>query len=427
MIRRDVERVRATAHLPCVRITRACGRTTVGTAVQDGGPRLVTERLYYTEPALTEFDATVTGVERHGDLPAVLLDRTAFYPTSGGQPHDTGSLNGVRVTEVVERDDDAVLHVVDRAIAVGEAVHGVVDWGRRFDHMQQHTGQHILSAAFDRLWHARTVGFHLGAVVSSLDLDRELPPQAIASAEDEANRIVWEDRPVSIRFVEEAGAAALDLRKEPGRSGVLRIIAVEDYDLSACGGTHVARTGHVGIIVVSSWEKLRGGSRLEFLCGGRALRALPASSRQRCRLHPAPVGGAGGAPGRHRTGAGGKQGSSGRPSGRSRSAWRASRRWRSPHAPNRSRVSAVWSKPSRGGTQAASRRWRCPSHPTPASGWRSSRRRPPVLAVVARSAGLEARRPRRAVGARREVRREGRRQGGPRPGRRVDRGHFRRC
>ncbi len=233
----------------------------------------MTERLYYSDPALTEFDATVAGVEQLGNLPAVLLDRTAFYPTSGGQPHDTGSLNGIHVSEVVERDDGAILHVVEQAIAVGEAVHGVVDWARRFDHMQQHTGQHILSAAFDRLWHAKTVGFHLGAEVSSLDLDRELPPQAIASAEEEANRIVWQDRPVSIRFVSSEEAAGLGLRKDPGRSGVLRVIGVEGFDLSACGGTHVARSGEVGIIVVSAWEKLRGGARLEFLCGGRAQRS----------------------------------------------------------------------------------------------------------------------------------------------------------
>ncbi|MBE3133137.1 MAG: hypothetical protein IMZ55_06670 [Acidobacteria bacterium] len=233
----------------------------------------MTERLYYTKPSQLEFDAVVTGVVQQGNQPAVHLDRTAFYPTSGGQPFDTGRLNGIRVLDVVEREDGTILHVVEEELAPGQAVHGVVDRERRFDHMQQHTGQHVLSAAFDRLWRARTVGFHLGALVSSLDLDRELPPTAIASAEDEANRVVWEDRPVSIRFVAEGDAASLDLRKEPGRSGVLRVIAVEDFDLSACGGTHVARTGEVGIIAVSSWEKLRGGIRLEFLCGDRALRA----------------------------------------------------------------------------------------------------------------------------------------------------------
>jgi alanyl-tRNA synthetase len=142
--------------------------------------------------------------------------------------------------------------------------------------MQQHTGQHILSAAFDRLSSARTVGFHLGAAVSTVDLSILLSPDAIAAAEVEANRVVWEDRPVSIRFVSDAEAAGLPLRKEPDRTGILRVIEVEGYDLSACGGTHVARTGSIGSIAVLSFERLRGGTRLEFVCGGRAVRALHA-------------------------------------------------------------------------------------------------------------------------------------------------------
>ena len=151
---------------------------------------------------------------------------------------------------------------------------GRVDWPRRFDHMQQHTGQHILSAALDKLHAARTVGFHLGADVSTVDVDIPLSEEAIAAAESEANRIVWEDRPVRIRFVEEGEAAALPLRKEPERAGTLRVIEVEGYDLSACGGTHVERSGAIGLIAVLSWERLRGGTRLEFACGGRALRAV---------------------------------------------------------------------------------------------------------------------------------------------------------
>ena len=232
----------------------------------------MTERLYYTDASLTEFDAVVVSIERRDGQDAIVLDRTAFYPTSGGQPSDTGRLGDVPVVDVVEREDGSILHLVGAEFASGQAVRGVVDWARRFDHMQQHTGQHLLSAAFDRLWKARTIGFHLGAVVSSLDLDRELPLSAIASAEAEADRIVWENRPVSIRFVAEDDAARLDLRKEPGRSGELRIINIEGFDLSACGGTHVTRTGEVGIVAVSSSEKLRGGLRVEFLCGNRVLR-----------------------------------------------------------------------------------------------------------------------------------------------------------
>jgi len=234
----------------------------------------MSNRIYYTDPQCTEFDAVVSATTRLGERPAVALDTTAFYPTSGGQPFDTGTLGDARVVEVVESDLGEVWHLLDRELETGRRVHGIVDRERRFDHMQQHTGQHILSAAFDRLSRARTVGFHLGAVVSSLDLSIDLPAQAIAAAETEANRVVWEDRPVGIRFVGEAEAATLPLRKEPERGGTLRVIDVEGYDLSACGGTHVARTGAVGLVAALSAERLRGGTRLEFVCGGRALRSL---------------------------------------------------------------------------------------------------------------------------------------------------------
>ncbi len=241
-----------------------------------------TLRLYYTEPRLTTFDANVTACRDQDGHAVVELDRTAFYPTSGGQPHDLGTLEllsqspggqtgVVAVVDVAEAEDGQVLHRTDRPIAPGSAVRGTVDAARRVDHMQQHTGQHILSASFDRLFGARTVGFHLGARAATLDLDKLLTPEAVARAESEANRIVWENRPVTIRFATPEEAASLPLRKEPAKSGPLRLIEVEGYDLSACGGTHVARSGEIGIIAVRSWEKLRGGTRLEFICGGRAL------------------------------------------------------------------------------------------------------------------------------------------------------------
>lgn len=230
----------------------------------------MTERLYYTEPYTTEFDARVLRVDRHEGRRVAVLDRTAFYPASGGQPFDTGHLGGTRVLEVLEAEDGAILHVVDADVEVGP-VHGRIDWERRFDHMQQHTGQHVLSAAFDRLLGARTESFHLGASSSTIDLGREVTPPEIARAENEANRIVWEDRPVTIRFVDAAEAATLPLRKGPARGGTLRIIDVQDFDISACGGTHIARTGAIGTIAVHSWERFRGGTRIEFLCGGRAL------------------------------------------------------------------------------------------------------------------------------------------------------------
>jgi alanyl-tRNA synthetase len=234
---------------------------------------LVTERIYYTEPYTSEFDATVISVEpAAGDAgrQAVVLDRTAFYPTSGGQPFDTGTLGGARVVDVVDDDDGRLLHVVEGGIAEGP-VHGAIDWPRRFDHMQQHTGQHVLSAAFDRVLKVRTVSFHLGTSGSTIDLAREVSAAEIARAEAEANRVVWQDRPVTIRFADAEEAASLPLRKESKRGGVLRLIDVEEFDVSACGGTHVARTGGIGMIAVAGAERFKGATRLEFLCGGRAL------------------------------------------------------------------------------------------------------------------------------------------------------------
>jgi alanyl-tRNA synthetase len=230
----------------------------------------MTERLYYTDPYLREFDARVLERTTHEGKPAVILDRTAFYPTSGGQPFDTGTLSSSRVVDVLDTDDGRLLHVVDRLPDAGE-VKGAIDWTRRFDHMQQHTGQHVLSAAFDRLLGARTESFHLGVDYSTIDLARELSAADVARAEDEANRVVWEDRAVAIRFASAEEAATLGLRKESKREGTLRLVDVQDFDLSACGGTHVARTGAIGVIAVAATERFRGGLRVTFLCGGRAL------------------------------------------------------------------------------------------------------------------------------------------------------------
>jgi len=230
----------------------------------------LTDRLYYSDPYLKEFDATLVETVSHEGRTALVLDRTAFYPTSGGQPFDAGMFGDVRVLEVMDDDTGRVLHVVDRAPSQ-TSLHGVIDWTRRFDHMQQHTGQHVLSAAFARLLNVRTESFHMGVEYSTIDLAREVSAREMARAEDEANRVVWEDRPVTIRFASADEAASLGLRKESKREGTLRLIDVEDFDLSACGGTHVARTGAIGIIAVSAVEKVRGGSRVTFLCGGRAL------------------------------------------------------------------------------------------------------------------------------------------------------------
>jgi alanyl-tRNA synthetase len=233
----------------------------------------VTNRLYYTEASCRRFDAIVTRAFDHEGRPAVTLDRTAFYPSSGGQPFDTGRLGGTDVVDTVDGGDE-VIHVLAMPLESGAAVTGEIDWTRRFDHMQQHTGQHILSGAFETLFDNLTVGFHMGGEVSTIDLAREASSAEIERAVDESNRIVWEDRPVAIRFVSKAEAASLSLRKEPAREGTLRLIDISGFDLCACGGTHVDRTGAIGLIAVQSVEKMRGGSRLTFVCGSRALRAL---------------------------------------------------------------------------------------------------------------------------------------------------------
>ena len=214
----------------------------------------MTERLYYHDPYLREFDATLLDTVSYDGQTALVLDRTAFYPTSGGQPHDVGSFHDVRVLDVIDIDDDRILHVVDRAPST-TALHGTIDWTRRFDH----------------LCGVPTESFHLGTEYSTIDLARDVTAGEIAGAEEEANRIVWENRPVAIRFASAEDAASLGLRKESRREGTLRLIDVEGFDRSACGGTHVSRTGAIGVIAVSSTERFKGGSRITFLCGGRAL------------------------------------------------------------------------------------------------------------------------------------------------------------
>jgi alanyl-tRNA synthetase len=252
----------------------------------------MTDRLYYADAYCRDFSATITRVNRRDGRTIVVLDRTAFYPTSGGQPFDIGTLvarpfegrdggperPALPVVDVIDDDDGSVAHVLDDAEppagaepAVGQTVHGTIDWARRFDHMQQHTGQHVLSAAVDRLFGVRTVSFHLGKEASTIDLARELSRDEIAAAETEANRVISQNLCVSIRFVSAEDAAALPLRKESQREGTLRLIEIDGFDLSACGGTHVERTGSIGVIATGAVERFKGGQRLEFFCGGRAL------------------------------------------------------------------------------------------------------------------------------------------------------------
>jgi alanyl-tRNA synthetase len=233
----------------------------------------VTSRIYYTDAYCRAFDAQVVRAFDREVRPTVLLDRTAFYPTSGGQPFDVGTIADANVIDVVDADGD-VVHVLSAPLEEGAVVRGEIDWERRFDHMQQHTGQHVLSAAFVRACDASTVSFHLGGETSSIDLSAQVEPAAVERAVDEANAVVWDDRAITVRFASAAEARALPLRKESAREGELRLIEIPGFDLSACGGTHVARTGAIGVIAVTGTERFKGGLRVRFVCGGRALRAL---------------------------------------------------------------------------------------------------------------------------------------------------------
>src|SRR6267142_5370972 len=256
----------------------ACKTQPVG-LLTDQGPNYqplmsTTERLYYNDSHLIEFEARVVDVtERVSGWAAMILNRTAFYPTGGGQPSDTGTLNGLRVVECIDDGEKGVLHVVQGATpAVGAIVKGRIDWARRLDHIQQHTGQHILSQAFVTLFKAPTKSFRV--LDQSCEIDVELgnpTSELIERGVELANNVIWEDRPVTIGNVTADEAAALPLRKDPAREGELRLIEVEGFDLTPCGGTHAYRTGEVGMIAVRSWERAKGLTRIEFVAGVRAL------------------------------------------------------------------------------------------------------------------------------------------------------------
>ena len=247
----------------------------------------MTDRLYYHDSFLYDFEGEITEVVPAAEINArhgVFLDRTAFYPTSGGQVHDTGWLSpaagnredGFRVTEVAEEEDGRVVHYIeaDKAPQPGTRILGSVDVARRRDHMQQHSGQHVLSAAFIRLFNMPTVSFHMGEDACSIDLDTPvLQPEQVEEVELFANQIVQENRPVEIRFVTQQAAQDLGLRKPPrADKDELRLIDIQDFDLSACGGTHVGNTGQIGSILLRKTERVRQGWRVEFVCGQRAVK-----------------------------------------------------------------------------------------------------------------------------------------------------------
>ncbi len=233
----------------------------------------MTVRQYYDDSYRIRFKANVVEQTWIDGEPAVILNATCFYPSSGGQPNDLGAIQKVQVTDVLLRDSDhQIVHTLSEELVETEVV-GVIDWSRRFDHMQQHSGQHILSQAFLRVADIETISFHLGQEASTLDLaTNQLPIGVIDESELLANRILWEDRSVHIKYVSVSEAQSLPLRKTPDRFGDdLRLVEIEDFDLSACGGTHVARTGEVGLIKITKTERRANGLRIEFRCGQRAL------------------------------------------------------------------------------------------------------------------------------------------------------------
>lgn len=238
-----------------------------------------TRRLYYEDAYLLEFEADVVERREHQGRPAAVLDRTAFYPESGGQPWDLGTLGGAAVLEVLDLDDGVILHVLDRAIESGR-VRGAIDRARRFDHMRQHTGQHVLSQAFWELVKGETRSFHMGPELSTLEIGlSKIADADLDRVEDRANAVVWEDREVKTYALPEERIGEVPLRRPPKKSGLLRVVEVDGFDYSACGGTHVRRTGEIGLIRIGPAEKIRGNLRFEFLCGGRALRDFRAKDR----------------------------------------------------------------------------------------------------------------------------------------------------
>lgn len=230
-----------------------------------------TKRLYFEDPYRMEFEAGVVEELTCEGKPCLILDQTCFYPESGGQLSDKGTLSGVEVLRVFE-DGDRIVHQIGKDIFV-EKVQGHIDWETRFDHMQQHAGQHILSQSFFHLYKAETLSFHLGNKTSTIEVNlRTAGKDDVKNAEELANRIVFEDRLIKSYFVNMEEIENIPLRKPPKVAGLIRIVEVDSFDHSACGGTHPRRTGEIGLIKILKWERIRDNVRLEFVCGLRALR-----------------------------------------------------------------------------------------------------------------------------------------------------------
>ena len=229
-----------------------------------------TEKLYYADPFLKEFTATVLDCQAGKNGYTVTLDRTAFYPEGGGQPADHGTLDGAAVTDVHEKNG-VILHNVDRAVEIGKTVSGFIDWARRFDHMQQHSGEHICSGLICGRYGCDNVGFHMGTDIVTIDFNADIPWEELLEIEGQANRYIQEDHPIDIQFHRGAELDAIDYRSKKPLEGDVRIVAFPGADCCACCGTHVLRSGQVGLVKFLSVQKFREGVRIELLCGQRAL------------------------------------------------------------------------------------------------------------------------------------------------------------
>ena len=238
-----------------------------------------TEKLYYADAYLRRFTATVLDCQEVKNGFKVVLDRTAFYPEGGGQPADHGNINGIAVTDVHEKDG-VIFHTCESAVEIGTSVVGSIDWARRFDHMQQHSGEHILSGIFCADYQCDNVGFHLGADIVTIDYNTDITYEQALAAEAKANAVIWADRSVEIDYPTPEALADLDYRSKKELTGQVRIVTFPEADCCACCGTHVERAGQVGLVKVLSCQKFREGVRIEILCGKRAFEYLSAVYEQ---------------------------------------------------------------------------------------------------------------------------------------------------
>ncbi|KKN52325.1 hypothetical protein LCGC14_0613710 [marine sediment metagenome] len=229
-----------------------------------------TKRIYLESPYKVEFEAQVVEKVIWEKKPALILDQTCFYPESGGQPCDKGTINEVEVLKVLE-DEARIIHLLAEDIS-SDKITGKIEWQTRFDHMQQHSGQHILSQSFHELLGAETLSFHLGEAISSLEMDiRKISEEEVENVERRANEIVFQDREIKCYFIPEEKIGSVPLRRPPKKKGLIRVVEVSDFDFSACGGTHVHRAGEIGLIKILKLERIRNNVRFEFICGKRTL------------------------------------------------------------------------------------------------------------------------------------------------------------